>query len=85
MDVERPRCTPGLRFYQTMMEKDRGARLANQRRLRELKRAHGDQVSILCAHDVREFEHAAGRPHHVPIDASSRAEPRHVPPESRTV
>lgn len=29
-------CTPGLRFYQTMMEADRRQRLENQRRLRDL-------------------------------------------------
>jgi glyoxylase-like metal-dependent hydrolase (beta-lactamase superfamily II) len=61
MDVERPRCTPGLEAYQTLMEKDRGARLLNQERLRELKRAHGDAVSIFCAHDVHEFEQLSAR------------------------
>jgi glyoxylase-like metal-dependent hydrolase (beta-lactamase superfamily II) len=50
-----PRCRPGLRLYQTLMEKDRRARLDNQRRLRELKRRHGD-VRILCSHDPAEFE-----------------------------
>jgi len=39
MDAERPRCTPGLRLYQWMMEKDRGWRLENQRRLRERSEA----------------------------------------------
>jgi glyoxylase-like metal-dependent hydrolase (beta-lactamase superfamily II) len=61
MDVERPRCTPGLEAYQTLMEKDRGARLLNQDRLRELKRAHGDAVTIFCAHDLREFEQLSER------------------------
>lgn len=65
MDVERPRCTPGLRFYQWMMEKDRGARLANQHRLRELKRSHAKAVRVLSSHDVDEFErvahHSAGQ------------------------
>jgi glyoxylase-like metal-dependent hydrolase (beta-lactamase superfamily II) len=28
LDAENPRCTPGLRFYQWLMEKDRRARLA---------------------------------------------------------
>lgn len=62
MDLERPRCTPGLRFYQWMMEKDRGARLANQRRLRELKRAYGSEVHVTSSHDVAEFERLAHRP-----------------------
>lgn len=62
MDPVRPHCTPGLRFYQWMMEQDRGRRLRNQRRLRELRRAHGEQVRILCSHDPMEFEQAAHRP-----------------------
>ncbi|MDP9034235.1 MAG: MBL fold metallo-hydrolase [Myxococcota bacterium] len=69
MDVERPRCTPGLRFYQTLMEKDRRMRLLNQRRLRELRREHGDQVELFCAHDVVEFERASGRSHLEPASA----------------
>src|SRR5690606_25394362 len=32
MDLQKPSCTPGLRFYQWMMEKDRDARLQNQHR-----------------------------------------------------
>ncbi|HYF45224.1 MAG TPA: hypothetical protein VD926_03375, partial [Acidimicrobiales bacterium] len=61
MNVEAPRCTPGLRFYQWMMEKDRRERLANQDRLRELKRAHGSEVAIVCSHDVEEFRRQSGR------------------------
>ena len=71
MDLQRPWCTPGLRFYQTMMEKDRQARLANQARLRDLRRAHGDEVQVLCAHDPVEFERLAGRPMGTPpLDVS---------------
>jgi glyoxylase-like metal-dependent hydrolase (beta-lactamase superfamily II) len=66
MDVERPRCTPGLRFYQTLMEKDRKARLWNQERLRDLKRKHGAEVRITSSHDPVEFERLAGRPAKVP-------------------
>ncbi len=61
MDPARPHCTPGLRFYQWMMEQDRGERLANQRRLRELGRDFGSQVQIMCSHDPQEFEHVAHR------------------------
>ena len=57
-----PRCTPGLRFYQWMMEKDRGARLQNQERLRELRARHGGEVTLFCSHDTREFERLSGRP-----------------------
>lgn len=56
MDIDRPRCTPGLRFYQWMMEKDRASRLQNQRRLRDLKRLHGKAVRVYSSHDLREFE-----------------------------
>jgi glyoxylase-like metal-dependent hydrolase (beta-lactamase superfamily II) len=62
MDLERPRCTPGLKFYQWMMQKDGRARVHNQRRLRELKREHGKAVRILSSHDVEEFERLARRP-----------------------
>lgn len=62
MDVDAPWCTPGLRLYQTLMEKERGARLANQERLRGLKRAHSAEVSIFSAHDPVEFERLSGRP-----------------------
>lgn len=61
MDLDHPRCTPGLSFYQWMMEQDRHARLVNQRRLRELKRNHGKAVRIMSSHDVNEFESAAHR------------------------
>ena len=61
MDVRSPWCTPGLRAYQWLMEKDRPARLANQARLRELRAAHSE-VDICCAHDPVEFQRLARRP-----------------------
>jgi glyoxylase-like metal-dependent hydrolase (beta-lactamase superfamily II) len=61
MDTENPYCTPGLRMYQTMMEKDRKQRLANQHRLRELRRRHGSEVRICCSHDPLEYEQLSGR------------------------
>lgn len=57
MNVTDPGCPPGLRAYQKMMEVDRAQRLANQERLRVLKRSDGDRVQILCAHDAAEFAH----------------------------
>jgi glyoxylase-like metal-dependent hydrolase (beta-lactamase superfamily II) len=72
MDIERPRCTPGLRFYQWMMEQDRGARLANQQRLRELKRRHGGIIQVMSSHDPLEFEQAAEHSLDVPPLAASR-------------
>jgi len=67
MDPDVPWCTPGLRFYQWMMEKDRGARLANQERLRRLRRERGDEVELFCSHDPAEFERLSGRPAGVPV------------------
>jgi glyoxylase-like metal-dependent hydrolase (beta-lactamase superfamily II) len=61
MDPHDPRCTPGLRFYQWMMEKQRDARLANQQRLRDLNASHSREVSIFCGHDPFEFERLSGR------------------------
>ena len=69
MDWASPWCTPGLRFYQTMMEKDRSARLRNQVRLRELRHEHSEQVQLFCAHDNHEFELLAGRSIRDPADA----------------
>lgn len=56
MDLVRPHCTPGLRLYQRMMDKDHRWRVENQLRLRNLKHAHGSQVTLFCAHDMIEFE-----------------------------
>ena len=57
------RCTPGLRFYQTMMETDRELRLANQERLRLLSVERKAELSIVCAHDAVELERCqAGQP-----------------------
>jgi glyoxylase-like metal-dependent hydrolase (beta-lactamase superfamily II) len=67
LDAENPRCTPGLRLYQWMMEKDRPARLGNQQRLRELRRDHGHEIDIICSHDPRELEHDTHRSLDTPI------------------
>jgi glyoxylase-like metal-dependent hydrolase (beta-lactamase superfamily II) len=76
MDLERPRCTPGLRFYQRMMEKDRKWRLLNQTRLRELKRAHGREITIFSGHDIEEFERLSGHSARVPPEAMAGARHR---------
>jgi glyoxylase-like metal-dependent hydrolase (beta-lactamase superfamily II) len=73
MDPLRPHCTPGLRFYQWMMEKDRPLRLRNQERLRELRRTHAGEVEVFCSHDVLEFERLSGRAAGVPADRRARA------------
>ena len=77
MDYEDPWCTPGLRMYQTMMEKDRGQRLKNQQRLRELRRKHRSEVQLFCSHDPLEYEQLSGRLMGMPIGDAAR--PRVVP------
>jgi len=56
LDVDRRRCTPGLRLYQRLMDTDRQLRFTNQERLRELKREHPDEIVIFCSHDEKELE-----------------------------
>jgi hypothetical protein len=46
------------------METDRGARLRNQERLRELLREREGEVAILCSHDAAELARYQGRPGH---------------------
>lgn len=60
MDAAHPWCTPGLRFYQTLMEKSRGPRLHNQARLRKLVHDH-PEIQVSCSHDPDEFEQLTGR------------------------
>ena len=54
-------CTPGLRAYQWMMEVDRGHRLRNQQRLRDLSLQTDAGVRLICAHDALEFTACAQR------------------------
>jgi glyoxylase-like metal-dependent hydrolase (beta-lactamase superfamily II) len=84
MRLRRPRCTPGLRFYQWMMEQKRGARLWNQGRLRDLRRRHGGEVLLFSAHDPCEFERLAGRRlgQLPPTPLRAPAAPLHLPAPS---
>lgn len=54
------RCTPGLRFYQRMMDHDHRQRMANQNRLRALSMAADFKLRMFCSHDVKELEMARG-------------------------
>jgi glyoxylase-like metal-dependent hydrolase (beta-lactamase superfamily II) len=76
MDPDRPYCTPGLRAYQNLMEKDREARLENQARLRALRRTHRDAVDVFCSHDVKEFERLAGQSEQLPVAAPFSVAPQ---------
>lgn len=50
-----PHCPIGLKVFQSLVQVDGAQRLANQQRLRELKAAHPDDLSIFCAHDPTEL------------------------------
>lgn len=54
------RCTPGLAFYQRMMEQDRTARLHNQARVRALSLERAGEVRVFCSHDLAEYRRLAG-------------------------
>jgi hypothetical protein len=55
-----------------MMQKDGRARLWNQARLRDLKRASASDVTITSSHDVFEFERLAKRRSVEPADRRER-------------
>lgn len=80
MDPKRPRCTPGLKFYQRMMDTKRDLRLANQVRLRNLVREHSRTVRVFCAHDAVELDafrnEQPGPPHVAGAGAAVAAEVR---------
>jgi glyoxylase-like metal-dependent hydrolase (beta-lactamase superfamily II) len=56
MDLAAYHCPPMLRLLQRVMAADNDARLANLRRLRDLKRSHGAEIRLFCAHDAKELE-----------------------------
>jgi glyoxylase-like metal-dependent hydrolase (beta-lactamase superfamily II) len=69
MDPDRPWCPPGLRLYQRFMEKRRAMRLWNQERLRELRRDHGHEVKLFCAHDALELRQVRHEERRVEVEA----------------
>jgi glyoxylase-like metal-dependent hydrolase (beta-lactamase superfamily II) len=68
MDALDPWCTPGLRAYQALMDKDRAARLRNQQRLRDLKLAHARDIDLCCSHEMLEFEAMVTRAAQLAVD-----------------
>ncbi len=60
LDLERERGPMVLELFQASEQHDGVARARNRRRLRALKRDHGAEISIFCAHDPTEFERVAG-------------------------
>lgn len=66
MRTDTPACPPGLRLMQRMAETARGLRLANQERLRELVRGHGEEITVFSAHDATELRSLQHRPAQAP-------------------
>jgi len=56
-----PSCPRGLHVFQNLTAYDHKARLANQERLRELRRAHGAEVDLFCSHDPHDLARFNGR------------------------
>ncbi len=56
MNPRQYHCTPGLRFYQAMLEVNRPLRLWNQKRLRTLVQQHRREVKVFSAHDAVELD-----------------------------
>ncbi|WP_027933875.1 MBL fold metallo-hydrolase [Amycolatopsis thermoflava] len=59
IDPFRPHATRGLAWFEARVETVPGARRENHRRLRELVRDHGDEVTVLSAHDPWFLKHAS--------------------------
>ncbi|MDR3415065.1 MAG: MBL fold metallo-hydrolase [Nevskia sp.] len=55
VNPQHPYCTPGLRLFQNIVQIDGRQRRANQARLLELARSHGNEVTLFCAHDPVEL------------------------------
>jgi glyoxylase-like metal-dependent hydrolase (beta-lactamase superfamily II) len=53
-----PHCPPGIGAFAAFDQVDRGARLRNRERLRELAEHHHDDVELICSHDA---SYLAGR------------------------
>jgi len=51
IDPVRPHATPGLALFEAGVETVRGSRRRNHERLRDLVRAHGDEITVQSAHD----------------------------------
>ncbi|HBQ14939.1 MAG: MBL fold metallo-hydrolase [Sandaracinaceae bacterium] len=61
LNVERPSCPGGLRFFQKLVAFDKTDMLQNQARLRALMGAHGDEVRAFSAHDAAELARMQAR------------------------
>jgi glyoxylase-like metal-dependent hydrolase (beta-lactamase superfamily II) len=74
MHPTHPRCAPGLKAYQWLMEKDHDLRVTNQERLRQLVKNHAEEVHVICSHDPRELERDTGHTLDTPVVAAPRGD-----------
>jgi hypothetical protein len=58
--VDPPSCPAALVAFQRLMAVDNRARVDNLERLQELARAHGDEVTVFCAHDKAQYDALRG-------------------------
>jgi glyoxylase-like metal-dependent hydrolase (beta-lactamase superfamily II) len=72
MDAD-PHCPAGLKLFQGLLQMHGPSRVANQRRLRELRLAHPDDVTLFCAHDPKELTQMRTRDHRLPPLPSAHA------------
>jgi glyoxylase-like metal-dependent hydrolase (beta-lactamase superfamily II) len=59
-EVAGEKCPPVLELFQASEQHDGTARKRNRRRLAALKRQHGHEVEVFCAHDPAEAARLAG-------------------------
>jgi glyoxylase-like metal-dependent hydrolase (beta-lactamase superfamily II) len=81
VDPVRPRSTPGLSVFQSLVAMDDVARRNNQQRLRELVRQHGHTVRVFSAHDPTELDTMAQSATAPSVDASAAGGTAHVGPQ----
>jgi glyoxylase-like metal-dependent hydrolase (beta-lactamase superfamily II) len=74
MHPTHPRCAPGLKAYQWLMEKDHDLRVTNQERLRQLVKDHAEEVHVVCSHDPRELERDTGHRLDTPVVSAPRGD-----------
>lgn len=68
-----PHCPIGLSLFQSLLQMHGPSRIANQKRLRELKQAHGDEVTLFSAHDPVELSNMRTRDHRLPARTAAHA------------
>jgi glyoxylase-like metal-dependent hydrolase (beta-lactamase superfamily II) len=59
--AERPSCPPMLGLFQRITAVENGIRRSNGERLRELARAEGERLRMVCSHDPHELEREQAR------------------------